>query len=75
MLLAGRIVGKKAFDCTSFTFNLSGKQEFSTLFHKVCTGSFCLLSLVWCRYRLVFVCMNVQTRVETYSTFVIHEQK
>jgi len=34
MLLASRIVGKKAFDCTSFTFNLSGKQEFSTLFHK-----------------------------------------
>jgi len=34
MLLASRIVGKKAFDCTSFTFNLTGKQEFSTLFHK-----------------------------------------
>lgn len=34
MLLASRIVGKKAFDCTSFTFNVTGKQEFSTLFHK-----------------------------------------
>jgi len=34
MLLASRIVGKKAFDCTSFAFNLTGKQEFSTLFHK-----------------------------------------
>lgn len=34
MLLAGRIIGKKAFDCTSFTVNLNGKQEFSTLFKK-----------------------------------------
>jgi len=34
MLLASRIVGKKVFDCTSFTFSLTGKQEFSTLFHK-----------------------------------------
>jgi hypothetical protein len=41
MMLVSRIVGKKAFDCTSFTFNLTGKKEFSTLFHKVCTGSFC----------------------------------
>jgi hypothetical protein len=47
MLLASRIVGKKAFDCTSFVFNLTGKQEFSTLFHKVCTGTFVFLSL-WC---------------------------
>jgi hypothetical protein len=37
MLLAGRIIGKKAFDCTSFTFNVTGKQEFSTVLKKVCT--------------------------------------
>lgn len=62
MLLASRIVGKKAFDCTSFTFNLTGKQEFSTLFHKVRIGTFLFVeSVVWCRCRLRFVCMmNVQ---------------
>jgi hypothetical protein len=38
MLLAGRIIGKKTFDCASFTFNLTGKQEFSTLLKKVCTS-------------------------------------
>jgi len=48
MLLASRIVGKKALDCTSFTLNLTGKQEFSTLFHKVCTGTLFLESVVWC---------------------------
>ena len=58
MLLASRIVGKKVFDCTSFTCNLTGKQEFSTLFHKVCTGTFCSFveAVVWCLYRLPFVC-------------------
>ncbi|KDR08641.1 heat shock 70 kDa protein cognate 5 [Zootermopsis nevadensis] len=39
MLLAGRIIGKKAFDCTSFTFNVVGKQEFSTLLKKTASST------------------------------------
>jgi len=45
MLLAGRIIAKKAFDCTSFTVNLNNKQEFSTLLKKVrCSLSNCFCS-------------------------------